>query len=196
MCLLFCEIPEMIGSPELHCVLEMRAGPITDSSSQGRDINKSGGQSGVMWRHVRSVGDCAVLSAKQCWPCAFQGPCKSWTKPEGLWSVAGPPSPMPSWPRPCAVPPAPPCSLASTCTTTTSTRTTRTALPPPGRRCTSLGRLLSIWTAPATEQVKGNFQAFNSVNSGNASQKNALCDEKCTMWWNLWASNRSLNGRS
>ena len=145
-------------------------------SSQGRDVNKSGKQS-----DMTSVGDCAVLSAKQGWPCAFQGPCKSWTKPERLWSVGGPPSPMPSWPRPCAAPRAPPCSPASTCITTTSTPTTRTALPPPGRRCTSLGRLRSIWTAPATEQVKGKLPGLHSVNSGNASQKNALCDEICDL---------------
>lgn len=50
MCLLFCKIPEMIGSPELHCVLEMRAGPITDSSSQGRTLTSQGTE----WRHVTS----------------------------------------------------------------------------------------------------------------------------------------------
>ena len=117
-------------------------------SSQGRGIDKSGEQSAMT-----SVGDCAVLSAKQCWPCAFQGPCKSWTKPERLWSVGAPPSPMPSWPRPCAAPRAPPSSPGSTSTTTTPTPTTKTAPRPPGRHNTRAAPLPSISTARATGQV-------------------------------------------
>lgn len=110
--------------------------------------------------------------------CAFQVLCKSWTKRERSWNTAGPPSPTPLWPHPCAARPGHPCSRGSTCTTITSTPTMKTAPLPPGRQCTSRGPLPCISTTLATEQVR------DAVSSSTVLDETKT--RRCTGWNEVW----------